>query len=84
MPQLVLFTKPGCHLCEQVEALLRLLEKEFRFEWECRAITADPVLVERYQHAIPVIWLDGREVLRADVAPIDRAALRALLERAEP
>lgn len=79
MPYLSLFTKPGCHLCEQVEAMLLMLQSEFEFEWESRDITDDPALYERYRHAIPVIWLDGREALRADHAPIDRTALRALL-----
>lgn len=84
MPHLVLFTKPGCHLCEQVESLLLILESEFEFEWETRDITADAALYERYKHAIPVIWLDGREALRADRAPIGGGALRALLNDGLP
>ena len=79
MPHLILYTKPGCHLCEEVEAQLLMLADEFRFEWERRDITRDPALYDRYKHAVPVVWLDGRERLRADSAPIDRAALRALL-----
>jgi hypothetical protein len=82
MPYLILYTKPGCHLCDEVEAHLLMLAGEFRFEWERRDITGDPALFERYQHAVPVVWLDGRERLRADRAPIDRAALRALLAHA--
>lgn len=79
MPKLILFTKPGCHLCEQVEALLLELQDALGFAWESRDITGDPASYDRYQHAIPVVWLDGREVLRADAGRIDRDALRALL-----
>ncbi len=79
MPHLILFTKPGCHLCEQVESLLLILQGEFEFEWEIRDITVDAAQYDRYKHAIPVIWLNGHEALRADRAPIDRLALRALL-----
>ena len=83
MPHLILYTKPGCHLCEQVEAHLLTLEQKFRFSWESRDITIDPAWYARYQHAIPVIWLDGREMLRADVAPIDEDALRAVLRETQ-
>jgi len=83
MPHLVLFTKPGCHLCEQAEAHLLLLQSRLDFQWELRDITGDPALYERYRHAIPVVWIDGREALRADVAPIDPDALRAALEQAQ-
>jgi len=82
MPHLILFTKPGCHLCEQAEAYLLLLQDQFDCWWEVRDITSDPALYERYKHAIPVVWIDGRETLRADVAPIDRSTLRAALSRA--
>ena len=76
---LTLYTKPGCHLCEEVEAHLLTLEREFHFEWESCDITRDPALYERYRHAIPVVAIGGREVLRMDVAPIDRDALREVL-----
>ena len=79
MPHLILFTRPGCHLCEEVEALLLGLQSELDFDWERRDITADAATYERYKHAIPVVWLDGRERLRADVAPVRRDALQALL-----
>ena len=81
---LILYTKPGCHLCEQVEAHLLALQSEFRFEWERRDITLDPALYERYRHAIPVVAIDGREVLRMDAAPIDSDALRAALREHFP
>jgi len=76
---LILYTKPGCHLCEQVEEHLLRLQSEFRFEWERRDITLDPALYELYKHAIPVVAIDGREVLRLDAAPIDGDAVRAAL-----
>jgi len=77
--RLTLYAKPDCPLCDRVEAHLLALAREFRFEWERRDITLDPAVYERYQHAIPVIAIGEREVLRMDAAPIDRAALRATL-----
>jgi hypothetical protein len=84
MPHLILFTRPGCHLCEQVESLLLMLESRYEFEWEIRDITLDPALHDRYRHAIPVVWLDGHEALRADRAPIDGGALHTLLSDGLP
>lgn len=79
-PRLTLYTKPGCHLCEQVEAHLLAL----RAEWERCDITLDPGLYERYKHAIPVLAIDGREVWRVSRAPIDRKTLRAALRNDLP
>jgi hypothetical protein len=79
MLRLTLYTKPGCHLCEEVEAHLLMLQQEFLFEWERCDISLDPPMYERYKHAIPVVAVDGREALRMDAGPIDRDALRRML-----
>jgi glutaredoxin len=65
----VLYTRPGCHLCEEVEAWLL----EVGVTWQPVDITADRALFERYKHRIPVVEWDGREVLSA---PITRADVR--------
>ncbi len=65
----VLYTRPGCHLCEEVEVWLL----EAGVTWQPVDITADVALFERYQHRIPVVEWDGREVL---CAPITRADVR--------
>ena len=66
---IVLYTRPGCHLCEEVEAWLL----EVGRTWQPVDITADAALFERYQHRIPVVEWGGREVLSA---PITRADVR--------
>ena len=65
----VVLTPSGCHLCEEVEAWLL----EVGVTWQPVDITADAALFERYQHRIPVVEWDGREVLSA---PITRADVR--------
>lgn len=76
MHHIILYTKPGCHLCEIVEQLLHGLKREFEFEIERVDITSDPALVERYGDKIPVVVVDRRQVL---AAPIRLADLRAAL-----
>jgi glutaredoxin len=70
--RIVLYTKPGCHLCEQVEGWLL----EVGAAWQAVDITADAALYVKYRDRIPVIDLDGREVL---AAPIMRAEVRRVL-----
>ena len=70
--RVVLYAHPGCHLCEEVEGWLL----EAGIEWRSHDITTDPDLFERYKYRIPVIQVDGREVLPA---PISRAGLRRVL-----
>ena len=47
----MLFTRPGCHLCELVESMLQDLQKE----WRAVDIEGEPELEERYGLRIPVL-----------------------------
>jgi glutaredoxin len=67
--RIVLYTRPGCHLCEEVEGWLA----EAGVVWQSVDIAAAPRLYELYRYRIPVIECDGREAL---AAPITRADLR--------
>ncbi len=69
---IVLYTRPGCHLCEQVEGWLL----EAGVSWQPVDITAEEALFEQYRYRIPVVDVDGREVL---CAPITRADVRRVL-----
>jgi glutaredoxin len=62
------YSKPGCHLCEDAMRALELLRAEFAFELQELDITADDDLHRTYFERIPVVTLDGREVceLRLD------------------
>jgi glutaredoxin len=72
---IVLYTQPGCHLCEEVEGWLL----EAGVPWQTVDITTDVALFERYRYRIPVMEVGGREVL---CAPITRADVgRALGEQ---
>jgi glutaredoxin len=73
--RVVLYTRPGCHLCEQVEGWLL----EAGVSWQPVDITADAALFERYRDRIPVIDVEGREALSA---PITRADVRRAMRGA--
>jgi len=68
----VLYTRQGCHLCEQALALLR----RHGLEPSQVDIDQDPQLRARYDCCVPVVEIDGRERFRGRV---DERLLRRLL-----
>jgi len=68
-PRVVLYSKPGCHLCDDARGLL----DGWGIAYE--VIDSDP----RYDLRVPVVEVDGRVVAEA---PIDERALARALPRA--
>ena len=62
MRTVVLYGRPGCHLCDDARAHLQRLRSRHPFALEEVDITADDELHARYLERIPVIALDGREL----------------------
>jgi glutaredoxin len=60
--EVTLYTKPGCHLCEDALAALRRLRAEVPFEIRVRNIEQDETLLRAYFERIPVIAVDGVEL----------------------
>lgn len=73
--KVILYSKPGCHLCEHAKAALNTLTSEFNIELSEVDITDDPELFELYQYTIPVMIVDNQIVLEAriDAKKIRRA-----------
>jgi glutaredoxin len=74
--RVVLYGKPGCHLCDITHQLLLGLQREFDLAIEEIDITRDATLLERYRETIPVLVIDDRATL---AAPIRTADIRAAL-----
>lgn len=77
-PVVTLYTKRDCPLCDEAAATLRALAAEIGFSLTEVDVEADPVLRARYGQSVPVIAIEGREVMRA---PLEPAAVRAALRR---
>jgi glutaredoxin len=58
----VLYGRPGCHLCEEALEQLERLRAELAFALEERDIEQDDRLHREYLERIPVIALDGEEL----------------------
>ena len=74
MPRVVLYARPGCHLCDEVTVSLD--EMLGPGSYATVDIEAQDELLLRYGHRIPVVALDGADRLEA---PIDDPDLRALV-----
>ncbi|NTV66101.1 MAG: glutaredoxin family protein [Chlorobaculum sp.] len=75
-PQVIIYGKPECCLCDQALEVLEEVRKLVPFEIEKRDISGDADLVERYGLSIPVILIDGKMAFKHR---IDKDRLIALL-----
>ena len=73
MSRLVIYERPGCHLCEDARAVLDRVGEPYRSV----DIESDDDLFKRYLERIPVVVLDGEELFEFFV---DESALRARLQ----
>ena len=61
---LELYTRPGCHLGNDLRAMCERLAGEIAFELTEVNIEDDPVVQARYEREIPILFVDGRLVVR--------------------
>ncbi|MFG2037617.1 glutaredoxin family protein [Dactylosporangium sp. NPDC048998] len=59
--RLMLYTRPGCHLCEDAKAVLDRVAAATGEGFTEIDITGDDDLEEEYGFRIPVLLLDGKE-----------------------
>ena len=69
-----LYSRPGCHLCEEAKAAIAPLLREFDAVLHEVNIDEDAVLRERYGWDIPVIFIGTRKAAkhRVDLAQFRR------------
>ena len=81
MTLVTLYGKPGCHLCEEAQAVVQAVRAERPFDLEEVDITRDPALENRYRERIPVVAIDGVEALEL---VIERSELERCLASMAP
>jgi glutaredoxin len=60
-PEVVLYGRPGCHLCDDARAVLRRVAAVHPFVLDERNIEESDDLLRAYLERIPVICIDGVE-----------------------
>jgi glutaredoxin len=75
----VVYSRPGCHLCEQALAVIEEVRARVAFALREVDIESDDALFKRYLERIPVVVIDGRESfeLFVDSAQFEQALIRS-------
>ncbi|WP_179666157.1 glutaredoxin family protein [Nocardioides thalensis] len=76
-PRVTLYSRPGCHLCDEARAVIEAVCAEVGESYEEVSIVGDADLEQRFANEIPVTFVDGRQHDFWRVSPVRlRAALR--------
>lgn len=78
MARVVLYGKPGCHLCDDARATVARVCADLGEQFEEISIADDPELMHKYGEMIPVTVVDGAQ---HDYWRVDERRLRAALTR---
>jgi len=62
--RVVLYTKPGCHLCDVMKTQISAAGCDDLYNLEEVNIEKDAELFSRYQYEIPVLCINGVEAFR--------------------
>ena len=62
--EVTLYTRPGCHLCEEAKVAIAPLLREFGAALREINIENDPALEERYGWEIPVVFIGQRKAAK--------------------
>ena len=74
----VLYTRVGCHLCDDAKDVIDGVRVDRAFELEIIDVDTDPALAAAYGLEVPVIAIDGRKAFKFRVTA---EALRQRLDR---
>lgn len=75
-PRVTLYSRPGCHLCDDARAVIAATCAELGEEYVEISIDDDPALQRRFAEEIPVTFVDGRQ---HDFWRVDPVRLRRAL-----
>ena len=69
-----LVTRAGCHLCDEMAALLDEVLPAHGLAWAPLDVDGDPALRERFGEVVPVLLRDGKPVakIRLDLRALER------------
>ena len=60
--RVVVYSRPGCHLCEVAEALVAEICADTGDSWTRVDITNDVDLTSRFTEQVPVTFVDGKDL----------------------
>jgi len=63
-PEVVVYTKPGCCLCDEVKDLLVMLQTNHAFNLREMNILEDPEAYQKFKEEIPVVFINGKKAFK--------------------
>jgi glutaredoxin len=66
-PRVTLYTRAGCHLCDQAKLVLDQARRQAEFTYEELDIDGDPELRRLYNDEVPVIAIGGVKAFKYKV-----------------
>ena len=69
--RLTIYSKPGCHLCDEMKATVHRVALDPDIAIEEIDISSDPGLMDHYGLEIPVLMIDGKKVAKYRVTDDD-------------
>src|SRR5258708_1383124 len=68
--RVVMYTRAGCHLCDDAWTLLEQAQQDYGFTLTKTDVDADPELAARYGLEVPVVEINGKVRFRGVVNPV--------------
>jgi glutaredoxin len=68
-PQVIIYSRPGCHLCDDAKAAILSAGCSDQFVLQEINIESDEELLSKYRYDIPVITINGAETFIHRVDP---------------
>ena len=62
-----MFTRQGCHLCDEAFALLDEAQRRYQFNLESKDVDTCPDWVAQYGDCVPVVLVNGKVRFRGKV-----------------
>ncbi len=62
--EVILYTRSGCHLCDEAKAEIHRLQQEAQFLFREVDIDRDPELRQKYNEEVPVVFIGGKKAFK--------------------
>jgi hypothetical protein len=63
-PQVILYYRKGCHLCQVVKESLAKLSRRAQFNWQEVDVDSDPSLRRQFTDEVSVVFINGHKAFK--------------------
>lgn len=77
-PNVVIYSKPGCCLCDKAKVILLKVQEKIPFTLQVIDISQNQALFEKYRYVIPVVAINGQDLFVSKISEF--RVRKALLE----